>query len=269
MKRITWGAISLSLLLLIGFQNCSDKNLSSIVGGVRASGSSNNNEEPESSQTPSPTPSANPAPSVTPTPAPTAEPTPTGTPPPTSACWEPTYTIGTSFTEQLFNGQKINVCDLVEARYCINGKMNSSSDSSKFIYPPQQNLCYLILPPASTSTATCTLDGRVLKHGEISIFYRKKVVGETENCLGQSRSCNNGVLSGSNDYASASCGHSHYIVPQPPSPCTFNGSSITEGSITIGYRDAQAKTCSYSIRRCLKGQLDQPDYQYSSCKFVQ
>jgi hypothetical protein len=181
----------------------------------------------------------------------------------------PYYSSITQRTEQM--------CDLIEIRYCFNGAINGSSDSKKFNYTPP--LVCSVFGIKSSSSRTCVEDGRVLPHGHSAIFFQGTTVGDLDNCIGQIRMCDNGVLYPQNSpFKHNTCGTTAYTPPPPSSDCTFNGEKVPDGSIVMGYlelnptphpeapfNDPQGKRCHFAPKRCLSGKLTQPQYQFSSC----
>lgn len=178
-------------------------------------------------------------------------------------CSEGPFKFGLQNNNEVKNGQTIPWCNMMEVRYCFNNYLNASSGNYT------QYGCTI---PAVTqpSTRTCTLDGKTLKNGDVSVFFKRKLVSGTQNCIGQIRVCSNGSLTGSTDFSQASCGTTEFPVPEGGAKdCNFNGATVAEGSTIVGYLEpapsAGKKECVFTVKRCIDGQLDRPEYKYSGC----
>ena len=168
---------------------------------------------PTVTPTPTPMPTATPRPTVTPTPTPvpTATPRPTITPTPTSTPM-PTATPRPTVT-------------------------------------PTPT-------PVPTATPTpvplnCSFNGQTVLHNSSVVAYQTFAVPFGSSCQSQSRTCLNGVLSGSNPYSSCRV--------EPPMGCTFNGQAIAHGGSVTAYRNATVpfgSTCEApETRVCNNGTL--------------
>ncbi|MEY4617608.1 MAG: hypothetical protein RJB66_2568, partial [Pseudomonadota bacterium] len=209
-------------------------------------------------------------PPVVPPPLPTNTPVPP-TPPPDTTNPEERKQCSTGFVFGLQNRIENGTayCDLMEIRYCFDGVLNGTSGNYT------SNSC-VTKNVSVASSRTCTLDGRTLAHGQNSVFYRRKVISGTSNCVGQIRVCDNGFLTGSDEFSAASCGSSEYKTPDGQfKNCSFNGSVIAEGATTVAYKTPNALkqsdgtwACNFNVRRCIDGKLDgdaQDPYNYSGC----
>lgn len=99
------------------------------------------------------------------------------------------------------NGQQC----VSETRTCTNGTLSGSyTNATCTVQPPPNN-------------ASCTLDGVTVAHGASQTFYSASTVTSPNTCvaISQTRTCNNGTLSGSSTYNKASCS-----VTTPPPPPT-------------------------------------------------
>ena len=115
-----------------------------------------------------------------------------------------------------------------------------------------QNVCGTIAsgsPPSTSSSpvASCALPwGATIAHGASVTAYQSTTVPLGQTCLSQTRSCSNGALSGSYQYASC------YVRPAPVDPisppdCTLASSpaSLTRGqSSTLGWSTQNATNVS-------------------------
>lgn len=97
---------------------------------------------------------------------------------------------------------------------------------------------------------SCLFNGITVAHGASVTAYPSANVAYGQSCTSQTRTCNNGVLSGS--YISNSCS------VQAPASCTFNGTTIAhEGSVTAYAFSAVAfgQACQEETRTCRNGVL--------------
>lgn len=108
--------------------------------------------------------------------------------------------------------------------------------------------------------AACTFNGQRVAHGSQVTAYQNSAVPFGSTCVSEKRLCNNGVLSGTYNYAAC--------VPGQAKMCLFNGQSIASGSSVKAYLAstvAFGQTCKEETRICTNGQLS-GQYQYGSCK---
>lgn len=66
---------------------------------------------------------------------------------------------------------------------------------------------------SSTSPANCTLGGMSVQHNQTVTAYKSSTVSYNQSCLSESRTCNNGTLSGT--FTNLSC----VKLPAPPGDC--------------------------------------------------
>ena len=140
-----------------------------------------------------------------------------------------------------------------EVRTCANGVMTGSSN---FTYPS----C------STTTPDSCSVGGITISHGSSRTFYSQASATSTScSSYGQTRSCNNGVLSGDSQYSQSSCS---------AGVCQIDGITLTSGSTTTFYlagRVPSGEQCtSYAqSRQCSSGTLSgDAAYKYSSCSPV-
>ena len=107
-------------------------------------------------------------------------------------------------------------------------------------------------------TNDCTFDGQTLADGESVTAYLTDNPGAGQSCSSQTRTCNNGSLSGT--YAFATCGDED--------PCTFNGNTVPHGGSVTAYeveRVSAGGSCNSENRVCTNGSLS-GSFQYESCE---
>lgn len=122
-----------------------------------------------------------------------------------------------------------------ESRVCSNGVLSGS-----FVHAS----C------APDKPASCMFDGKSVAHGESVTAYQNSRVAFGNTCVGQSRTCTNGALSGS--YIYGSC-----VVDQPAS-CLFNGQTIAHGQSVKAFFSSIVEagaTCKSESRVCTNGVL--------------
>ena len=108
--------------------------------------------------------------------------------------------------------------------------------------------------------SNCTFNGQTVLHGASVTAYQTTTVPYGSSCNSQSRTCNNGTLSGS--YTKASCS------VDPASNCTAPwGATVAHGSSITAYQTSSAaygSTCTSQSRKCNNGTLS-GSYTHSSC----
>ncbi|MEK6627250.1 MAG: hypothetical protein AABY53_01385 [Bdellovibrionota bacterium] len=132
----------------------------------------------------------------------------------------------------------------VETRYCIDGALSGSN---------QYASC------AVNEPAGCLFNGQSIAHGQNVTAYLNSSVSFGTQCSNETRTCDNGVLSGSNQYASCAI--------DQPSSCLFNGQTITHGASTTAYLESSTSSgelCDAEERFCNNGELA-GSHQYASC----
>lgn len=98
--------------------------------------------------------------------------------------------------------------------------------------------------------ASCSFDNKTVAHGESVIAFASSEVPFGSNCASESRTCNNGVLSGT--YSQQSC------TVQLAQSCTLGGQTIAHGSSIIAYPKSlvpNGSTCISETRVCNNGTL--------------
>lgn len=134
-----------------------------------------------------------------------------------------------------------------------------------------------VVPPVVTPPITqpvyqsCTLGGISIAHGYSRTFYSKsQATYNTETCgqFALTRTCNNGVLSGSSAYTYAGC------VQGTAASCTLGGTTVSHGSSHTFYSKeygAGTSGCSGASlsRECNNGTLSgSSTYSYASCTTI-
>jgi hypothetical protein len=117
----------------------------------------------------------------------------------------------------------------------------------------------------ATSGLSCTLGTVTVPHGTTRTFYSQTIVpvGQLCSAFSQSRTCTDGVLSGSAAYNQASCSVS--------TACTLDGATIPNGGQDNFYSQKTpgvGKSCAdyKGVRGCAVGVLTgNASYQYASC----
>lgn len=177
-----------------------------------------------------------------------------------------TYTVGSCSVQApvncSFNGQTVNHGATVtayaassvafgstcqsESRTCTNGSLSGTyTVGSCSVQPP----------------ANCSFNGQTVNHGASVTAYTSSSVAYGANCssIQQTRTCSNGVLSGSGDYGSCSA--------LPPANCSFNGQTVAHGASVTAFETTsvmEPATCSSQTRTCNNGSLS-GSHAYPSC----
>ena len=106
---------------------------------------------------------------------------------------------------------------------------------------------------------SCNFNGEQVNDGDSTIAYLYESAAYGSSCISQSRTCNNGTLSGS--YTFESC----YV--EAAATCSFNGKIITHGDNVLAYQAATApfgSSCNSQNRNCNNGSLS-GSYSSESC----
>ena len=160
----------------------------------------------------------------------------------------------------LFNGQTIQHNDVVAAfqfstvpygttcqqenRVCYNGALNGSfSFASCNVEAPQ----------------SCLFNGQTVAHGQNVVAFQASSVPYGGQCSQEIRTCDNGVLSGTLQYASCNV--------ESAASCLFNGQTIADGQTVQAFAASNVpygSTCSVESRTCTNGTLS-GSYASGSC----
>lgn len=163
--------------------------------------------------------------------------------------------IGNGVSLVAFSKRSVNVGEVcssyAQTRTCTNGMM---SGSSNFTY----------LSCRVDVADSCSLGGVTVAHGASRTFYKFDTATSTNSCGGfsQTRTCNDGSLSGSNEYSKTSCA---------AGACVLDGATFANGSSTAFYFaqniPASEKCSSYAqTRTCSNGTFSGAvAYKYRTC----
>ena len=158
----------------------------------------------------------------------------------------------------LFDGKQINDGESITAY--VNSRPDSSGNCTSESRTCNNAALSGSYPYAncSSSGASCLFNGRSIPDGETISAYLNSSVPTGSNCVPQSRTCNNGTLSGNYPYASCTSGSIS---------CLFDGRTIQNGESVTAFLNSAAPTgttCTQESRTCNNGRLG-GTYQYSSC----
>lgn len=137
-----------------------------------------------------------------------------------------------------------------QTRTCNNGNLDGGYAFSSCQTAPPLN---------------CQLDGATILHGGSIDAFRSKTVGFGLICDRITRTCNNGVLSGSSDYQFKDC------RVDDPVNCTFAGNPVANGASVTAYQTSSVaydQTCLPEQRLCTNGILS-GSYVNANCSPVQ
>ncbi|GAB5389751.1 MAG: hypothetical protein Alpg2KO_27190 [Alphaproteobacteria bacterium] len=109
--------------------------------------------------------------------------------------------------------------------------------------------------------ASCTLDGVTVSHAQQITAYSADISGDCSG-ISQTRSCDNGALTGSPAFAFASC-RGFSDCSDPAFGTVLHGASVTGYSTEVSANCAAAS----QSRSCSDGVLDgDPAYEYATCR---
>ncbi|MGZ3689938.1 MAG: hypothetical protein ACXVAX_00455 [Pseudobdellovibrio sp.] len=131
-----------------------------------------------------------------------------------------------------------------EVRTCTNGVLSGSN---------QYGSCNV------DAAASCLFNGVTVASGASVSAYLASSVSYGSSCQLEYRTCDNGVLSGSNQYASCNV--------DAAASCLFNGQTVADGQTVTAFLSASVdagSSCSSEVRTCNNGVLSGSD-QYASC----
>lgn len=103
---------------------------------------------------------------------------------------------------------------------------------------------------ATDQAASCLFDGRTIAHGESVAAFATSSVAYGSTCTQESRTCNNGVLSGNYSFSSCTTGQ--------PQNCSFNGVTVNHNESIIAFAAehvAYGQSCASESRSCVNGAL--------------
>lgn len=112
----------------------------------------------------------------------------------------------------------------------------------------------------AAGTASCSFNGLEVLHLQSVTAYLNSTVPTGTTCASEKRVCNNGILSGSYNYASCSA--------QGERDCQFNGQTIKHGNKITAYLSSSVphdKACASEERVCKDGVLSGA-FPYATCQ---
>lgn len=118
---------------------------------------------------------------------------------------------------------------------------------------------YVYSSCAPGAAGSCLFNGRTIAHGTSVTAYPASSVPFGQTCQAQTRTCNNGTLSGSAQFESC--------TPGGAASCLFNGTTVPHGGSVTAYQTSSVsygQTCAAQTRTCNNGTLS-GTYQYSTC----
>jgi hypothetical protein len=95
------------------------------------------------------------------------------------------------------------------------------------------------------SKATCTFNDREIGDGNVVLTYQNSTVSASESCAIELRTCNNGILDGSYNYATCK--------RNAPRSCLFNGKTIAHGETVMGFKETDEPN--YHLKACAQAEL--------------
>jgi len=107
--------------------------------------------------------------------------------------------------------------------------------------------------------ASCLFNGATIPHGGSIFAFSNSTVAYGQSCSGQTRTCNNGVLSGSNQFSSCGVGQA--------AACLFNGTNVAHGASVTAFAASTTPfgtTCQSQTRTCNNGILSGSN-TFSTC----
>ncbi len=156
-----------------------------------------------------------------------------------------------------FNGREVRSGESVDAflasvgstcvserRQCTNGVLSGTYQ-------------FATCTTSISTPASCLFNGRQIAHGSSVTAY---VNSSGSTCTSEQRLCQNGVLSGTYQFATCTTNGS-------PRSCLFNGRTIPSGSTVTAFVNSSVdfgKVCESQLRLCTDGTLN-GSYAYESC----
>jgi hypothetical protein len=139
-------------------------------------------------------------------------------------------------------------CPVTESASCgaygqamWNGNCDKGTYSGWMVKGGQWVTCSNSTPPADQQQAACVFNGQSVAHNQSVIAYQSSSVPNGSACVQQTRTCNNGSLSGS--YTFSSCAVQASPPPPPSTSCP-----VTESASCGDYGQAMwGDTCSKGV----------------------
>ncbi len=160
----------------------------------------------------------------------------------------------------MFNGQVVKQGSSVDAFLNSNVSFGQNCQSEKRTCQYgelQGSFSYGVCQVGGVSS--CLFDGKTIPHGSSVESYLNSSVPFGSTCKSESRTCNNGVLSGANQYAS--CG------VEVAESCLFDGKTIPHGGSVKAYQQSSVpagSSCVTQNRTCNDGVLSGTN-QFANC----
>jgi len=138
---------------------------------------------------------------------------------------------------------------------CSNVAVSGTCQNGSITNQPTSATCSV------QAAASCTFNGQPVSSSSSILAYQSSNVAYGSSCVSEQRTCNNGVLSGSNTFESCSV--------SAPASCTLDGQTIAHGASINAYSTRTASVCTAEVRTCDNGTLSGVvNAQYSSCQVV-
>ena len=167
-----------------------------------------------------------------------------------AACLFNGQTIAHGSSVQAFPNSSVayNQSCVAETRTCDNGVLSGSAAYGS----------------CSVNTVkSCLFNGQTIAHGSSVQAFSNSTVAFGQTCAAETRTCTDGVLSGSNSYASCNV--------DAPASCLFNGQTVAHGQAVQGFANstvAYGQTCQGETRTCANGVLSGSN-SFASCSVDQ
>ena len=155
-----------------------------------------------------------------------------------------TIADGASATAYLTSSSAAGGSCQSQSRLCSNGVLSGS---------------YSYASCSSTAAASCLFNGQTVAHGASVNAFSSSSVSAGSTCKSTIRTCLNGTLSGSGDYASCTVAAN--------ASCLFNGQTIASGATVTAYGASSVpvgQSCQAMTRSCVNGILSGSG-SYASC----
>lgn len=166
------------------------------------------------------------------------------------ACLLDGVTVNHAASQTFYSAQTVpygqNCSAVAQSRTCQNGTLSGNST-------------YQYATCAATQPLSCTFNNQTFTHGASVTAYQSATVAYGNQCVSETRSCNNGVLSGS--YTNPSC------AVGTAASCTFNGQTVANGASVTAYQSSTVpagQQCVSQSRTCTNGTLS-GTYTNTSC----
>lgn len=112
---------------------------------------------------------------------------------------------------------------------------------------------------AAAGTLSCNFNNVEVLNGQSTVAYQNSTVPAGQTCVQETRTCSNGSLSGTYNFATC--------TPGGPASCLFNGQTIAHQGTVVGYQSSSVaynQTCNQQVRTCNNGVLSGA-FNFASC----